>query len=298
MKKYFYELMCVVLWVVMASPVWAETREELALRNKALPLLKQKQYEDAIKIYTDAAAHARDDDALQAHSLTFAAQYTQDYLKDDEAALKLASQIRDQARASSLRLVLLSEAKRYEQAISEFADTDISVWPVDVQVDSYYARAIAHIELGNADKAEPDLDAGSQTPGNTPRRLWLCYQLGEFHKARKNMDKASEAYQRGLAITTANYAWRNRCFIAYTSYLLESGDAEKALEQYKTIDYDKLPSDYYRGEFYLLQAEIQSKLGNNGHAASLWTKVLRLPDGIKAHKATAEKKLQGVATNM
>lgn len=298
MKKYLGFVLCVVMSCVLAMPALAVTREELALRKKALPLIQQQRYDEAVKVYTDAAAQAKEDDALQAHSLTMAAQHTQRYLKNDDAALELASQIRDQTLASSLRLVLLSEAKRYDQAIKEFAPTDISAWPVEVQVDSYHARASAYLATDQADKAAADLEAGSQVPGNMPRRLWLCYQLGEYHKARNEMDKAAEAYQRAMSLTTANYAWRNRSFIAYTRHLLESGEAQKALDQYKTIDYDKLPNDFYRGEFYLLQAEIQAKLGNKGQAAALWTQVLRLPEGIKAHKTTAEQKLQEVASEM
>lgn len=296
--KWFCSLLVVMIVMLASNPAGADTREVIALRQASRPMLKQERYDEAIKIYTDAATKAADDDALQAHCLTQAAQLTQDKLKDTPAALKMAAEIRDPLLAASLRLVLLASDKQYAKVLEEFGDTDISTWPLEVQMVSHYQRAGAYIKTDQMDKAVADLEAGRKIPGRVVERLWMTDQLGEYYKQKQEIDKALEVYAYGLGLTSANYAARNRCQLAYTTLLLEKGDTQAAWDSIKNYDFEKVSSDYWRGVVYLLQADIQAKLGNNGQAAKIWTKVIRLPEGHSGHKAAAQKHLEEISSKM
>lgn len=288
----------VLLVSLAAAPALAVPREHLALRKAAHAMLTQQRYGEAVKIYTDAAVKATDNDALQAHCLTEAAEITQAKIKDNEAALKLASEIRDPALSASLRLHLLEQGGQYAKVLEEFGDTDFSKWPVDVQMQSHASRAKAYLKTDQQEKAVADLDAGRQIVGSAPVRVWLCHELGQYYETKGDKDKAMEIYLYGTNVTQGYYAWRNRCLLSYSQLLLDRGDAKAALEALKDMDYSKLSNAYWIGSFYLLEADIQSSLGNNGQAAALLTKVIRLPGVVKIHKTIAEKRLEEISTKM
>lgn len=296
--RWFTGFALVLMMSFAASSALAAPREQLALRKASRAMLTQQRFDEAVKIYTDAAAKAADDDELQAHCLTEAAEITLVKLKDNEAALKLASEIRDPALAASLRLYLLEQGEQYAKLLEEFGATDISKWPMHVQMQSHASRAEAYIKTNQLDKAVDDLEAGHQINGAMSVRVRLCHELGSYYQAKGEKDKAMAVYLYGVNLTPGYYSWRNRCLLAYSQMLLDGGDAKAAWEAIKDLDYPKLSNDYWRGSFYLLAADIQISLGNKGQAAKLFTELIRLPEAAKGHKTLAEQRLAEISSTM
>jgi tetratricopeptide (TPR) repeat protein len=281
-------LMCVLLVAVVSI---AQSRDvRIALRQTARPLLEQKRYEEAVKLYTDAAAK-QTDDALQAHCLVEASRIVQDQLQDTDRALQLAGQIRDPQRAAGRELVVLVRGKQYARAVERFGQTDMTAWPADLKMDCFAARGEALLEQKQSELAMADLDVASQSVGDPGRRVWACYQLGQLREKAGDMPGAVAAYQRGMDVTTATYAWRNRCFLRFQELRLERGEVDPALADLAAVDVAKLPGDYWRGEFLLLHARAHTLKNQNGQAVQLYSAVLRLPEAIKAHKTAAEARI-------
>lgn len=297
MKKMII-LSLAILLAVSTSVAMADNREKLALRKETRELVSQKRFDEAVKLYTDAADRAIDDDEMQAHCLVEAAEIVLLRQKDADKALELASQVRDEQRQAALTLHLLDDSKRHDQAVQQFAEADIASWPLELQMQSYASRGRSYLETGEADKGAADLEKGYKIPGHTATRMWMCHELGSYYEKKGDDDKAMEIYAHAINSTPAYYAYRNRCFLSHTELQVKKGDLQAALEALKGIEYDRLPNDYWRGSFYLAEANVQAKLGNQGQAATLLTKVLRLPDVVSAHKELAEKRLQEISSQM
>lgn len=270
----------------------------MTLRKNAQPLLAQQRYEEAIQLYVDAAA-AQTDDALQAHCLDEAGQIALNQLKDADRALQLAQQVRDPQRQASQALLILTQAKRYQQAIDRAGEADLSQWPVDIRMESQAARGQAYLNLGEHDKAAADLEAASLGTGAGARLTQACFLLGQLYESHyKDQDKAMAAYRRGIEATKASYASRNRCFLRYQELSLDRGQVDEVLAAFAAIDAAKLPSDYWRGEFFLLHARALTLKGQTGQAATLLTAVIRLPEAASAHKAAAQARLAELTAGM
>lgn len=287
-----------ILLALSTSVATADSRQKLNLRKQTRELVSQERYDEAVKLYTEAATKATEDDEMQAHCLGEAAELTLGRLKDADKALELASQIRDEQRKAALRLQLLEDSNQYAKVVEEFADADVSAWPMEVQMQSYASRARAFMETGKADKGAADLEKGVKIVGHTATRMWMCYELGSYYEKAGEKDKAMETYAYAISVTPAYYSYRNRCFLSYSQMLIDKGELQKAMELFKDIDYDKFSNDYWRGSFYLLEADVQAKQGNQGQAAMILTKVLRLPDVNTHHKAEAEKQLAAISSQM
>lgn len=284
--------------VICVSTTWA-ANDVLGLRKAARPLLAQERYEEAIEIYVQAGEQA-EDDKLQAHCYLKASEIVQKRLDDTDRAMELAGRIRDPQRRASQELILLSNAERYDQVVERLGEAEIADWPMELHLNSYYARARAYLARDEHTEARDDLEAASRSHGNKGRLARACYELGQLYEGEpfEDMDKAMEAYKRGVEATQATYASRNNCFLRRGSILLDRGEAEKVLASFDEVDYPGLSSDYWRYRFYLLHARTHRELDNLGQAAQLLTKILRLPDVHDGGKAHAEAQIEELMSAM
>lgn len=297
--KSFYPWAVILLLMVSVNAAAAATLKDYQIRAKANPFMTQQRYDEAVKVYVDAAELMTDDDRMQAYCLTQAIAITLNNIKNEEAAFKLASQIRNPEFAASQRLYLLEKTKQYEKLLEAFGDTDISVWPLDIRMQSYASRAQAFIETDKRDKAEADLILASQTPGFTPVRLRVCYTLGQYYENQKHdLDKAVGAYELGMSITPANYAWRVHCFTARALIMLGRGQGKQLIEDYKNNDLDTVSSVNTRAGLYIILADAHISQNNFGQAATILTTVLRLPGLSEGTKRTVQDKLDKLASQL
>lgn len=291
-------VLAILIVTSLVAPVGYAADNFLAVRRHAKELLKQGRYLDALHAYVDAA-ELTEDPQHQATYLNSAAEIALRHLDDTAAAGKLAERIHDPVQSLRLKLIVLAAEERHQELLDIAADLDLADWPLDCQLDVYYRRGLAYAALDQPAVAARDLQHAADTLGDTSTRLNACLQLGRLYEDQlQDVDRALAAYTQATTITQGGYSSRNTCFSRRIEILLDRGQAEQALADFTTIDYNRLPSDIWRGNFYILHAEVHRQLGNNGTAATLLTRVLRLPGTTGSQKQRAQAMVETIVSEM
>lgn len=284
---------CSLLVVLLSLPAVANNQ----LRKEADTLVSEGQIAEALSLYRQGAAET-EDISFHIYAIEQAIELALRQLEDPALAIELAREARPPARAQALELMVLVRSQAHQSAIDRFGEVEITTWPYALRFPGFYQRGIAHLELGHTDSAIADLEAATQHVGDKGQRVRACRILGQLHEEQGKPDQALAVYSRALEVTRANYAGRNYSFLSRSRILLERGDAQQSLDDFAAIDYAGLPSDWWRGQFYLQHAKVQEALGNLGTAATLLTRVLRLPGTSAGQQALAQERIDGIIKSM
>lgn len=291
-------LLFVFILALCSGTLYSGTKPLYYYRKIVRNFIKQKKYNEALEVYKKASEEAGDN-IDQALFMKHAAKIAFSYFKDFKKAINLAKSIKDKNRSQSVQLVLMVDNKLYNDAIENFKDADISKWPFEYRLESYYARGRAYFNLKNYKKAEPDLLNAVESIGQVTHRGNSCLMLGKIYLEEfKNEKKALDIFDRALKISGGNYAWRNNCFINKIDLLLKQGKFDDAANAFDAIDFSKVSDDYWRVSFYLLRGKVLMLQGNNGQAATILTKVLRTGGISDYQKQRAQEMIDSIIGSM
>lgn len=297
MKKSF-TLSLFAMLIILTFSGGGFGKEDYRLRKKIRAFVKQKRFEEAIALYLEAAEKA-ENEIDKSELIKKASEIVMTGLKDYDRAMELALKIKDPGYSQSQQLALMVDNKKYKEAVEKFKDVDIETWNFDCRLKGYYDRGMAYYYLNDFENAVADLSKATETNGKVIYSGNACSVLGNIYLQKLNDEEnALIAYEKGLKLTKANYAWRCHCFLTKVSLLVKQGKLDEAAKEFDSIDYTKFASDYWRGRFYLSQGDVLMKQGSNGQAATVLTKVLQTAGTSETQKKEAQKMIDIIIGSM
>jgi thioredoxin-like negative regulator of GroEL len=110
----------------------------------------------------------------------------------------------------------------------------------------------------------------------------------------KDDDRAAEAFRKGLEVSKSNFAWRNECFLGMIAILRKQGKTDEAAKAFESVDFSKLPGDYWKSAFALAYADVLVLQGKNGQASARLCEVLQRASSTAEQKRQAQKRLDAI----
>ncbi len=198
--------------------------------KQARELVREKRYEDAIKVWQKAKANAKNDkdDALY---MKMAAQLAMRNLKDKARAIKLLESINSEDR----RNVELMNYLPADEIITKFRNTDFLKYPEDIRLSANYRLANAFYKKKMFKEALSGYDNALACPGgHHSERGSAALHAGDICMKKDYLDeaKAEAYYRKSLAASNAAYAWRCEALIRLTDLLLKQNKAGEAVKLY------------------------------------------------------------------
>lgn len=263
--------------------------------HAARTLVKEGRFEEAIKMLCAMAEKEevpenRDECLKKASGIAFT------NLKDYARAMELAGKMKDPIRSKLCKLNLMVTSRKAKEAIEQFKDENIDEWPANCRLDGFAARGEAYFLLKDAGKAEKDFSKAIQcTEGSQVSRGRSCQMLGFVYRdIMKDDDKALDAFNKGMAASKSNFAWRNECFLGMINILLKQGRVADAAKAFEDVDFSKIPGDHWKSSFCLAHAEVLRLQGKNGQASARLCEVLQLDSCSEEQKKQVQKKLDAI----
>lgn len=259
-------------------------------------MFREERFDEAVQFLEKLADGAKSD-AGQYQWLKMAIDHVVGR-KEYDRGMVLAKKIRDPNYRDFATLTILSRSRKHDEVIQLVKTENIEAWPTRCQAEAYTA-------LGDAFRAKAD-DANALTcyakaidspGGDVLSRGWAAHHSAYIYLGQKNRAKAKEMFRKGLAISPAGYAWRNRCLIALSKLLIENGEPKEAIALFNR-DFDKTSIPYWKGLLLNAYAEALAADNQKIKAAETWDAAMRV-EGVSSHwKKTIEKKLDKLADSM
>lgn len=261
--------------------------------KKARDLTKEKRYEDAIKVWQEAKANAKNDED-DAFYMKMAAQVALGNLKDKAQAIKLLESIKSEERRNVELMNYLTD----DEVITRFKDTDFSKYPEDIQLSANYRLANAFYGKKMFKEALAGYDkALACSGGSHSERGSAALKAGNICMSKDCLDetKAEDYYRKSLAASSAAYAWRCEALIQLTGLLLKQNKADEAVKLYDEKSIAKaIP--YWKVMLTINYSNALAAAGQNAKAVEQLNAVMK--HASASQKKIIQKKIDKLSESM
>jgi len=262
--------------------------------NAVKLLRSEKRFDDAIQKLEAMAAQAADVDE-NFHYLDLAIEIASGSLKNAERALALADKVKDPARRDYANLRVLSEFKRYDEALARVRDKRIDEWPVRCRGSAHGILAdIYRLRGDDATAQEHRLKAIASPGAEAVVRGNAATDTAQLYLKQGDTRKAEDMFRQALEISPAYYHWRNTSVIALSRLLIQTQRATEAVKLFDGMDFSKVENTNARGQ--LIEAFARALLAAGKKIKAIETFDTLLQSGIPdAWKDRINKELDQMA---
>lgn len=232
-------------------------------------LEEEKRYDEALDALEKLAAK---DTARQAEFMRSAMEIALNRMKNPELAHKYAHMTSDESWRGFYRFYLLQATGKPEEALKSLEEKGVADFPAPVRTEAYTM-------LGNIFKArketEKALDAYLRAVDSKGGAIlpwsWACKYAADIYMEKDEKNKAAEMYKKCLK-KEVFLASRNECLFNYANLLLKekkAAEALKLIESEKTF-FDKTGKGYWKAVFYMEYAKILNLNGMRVKAIDMY----------------------------
>jgi len=245
----------------------------------AVKLLRtEKRFDEAIQKLEAMAAQTADADE-NFHYLEIAIEIASGSLKNADRALALADKVKDPARRDYANLRVLSDFKRYDEALARVRDKRIDEWPVRCRGSAHGILAnIYRLRSDDATAQEHRLKAIASPGAEAAVRGNAATEAAQLYLKQGETRKAEEMFRQALAISPASYAWRNTSVIALSRLLIQTQRPKEAVKLFEGMDFSKVENTNARG--LLLESNARALLAAGKKIKAVETFDTLLQSGI------------------
>ena len=263
---------------VLIVPFGAASALDYTQLNAVKLLRSEKRFDEAIQKLEAMAAQAADADE-NFHYLDLAIETASGSLKNADRALALAEQVKDPARRDFANFRVLSDFKRYDEALARVRDKKIDEWPVRCRGSAHGILAeIYRLRGDDASAQEHRLKAIASLGAEAVVRGNAATDAAQLYLKQGETRKAEEMFRQALAISPAYYAWRNTSVISLSRLLIQTQRAKEAVKLFEGMDFSKVENSNARCQ--LLEASARALLAAGRKIKAVETFDTLLQSGI------------------
>ena len=261
--------------IVFLAQLGAASALDYTQLNAVKLLRSEKRFDEAIQKLEAMAAQAADADE-NFHYLDIAIEIS---LKNADRALALADKVKDPARRDYANLRVLSDSKRYDEALARVRDKRIDEWPVRCRGSAHGILAeIYRLRGDDAAAQEHRLKAIASPGAEIVVRGNAATDAAQLYLKQGDTRKAEEMFRQALDISPAYYAWRNTSVISLSRLLIQTQRAKEAAKLFEGMDFSKVENINARGQ--LLEASARALLAAGKKIKAVETFDTLLQSGI------------------
>lgn len=218
----------------------------------------EKRYDEAIQKLEVLAA--KTEEAFENfHYLDLAMDITVKSLKDADRSLRLASTVKDAAFGEFAKLRVLTDFKRYDEALASVREESIATWPTRCRGQAYGMLAeIYHKKMNDTAELEQWQKAAAEPGAELGVRGRAHREAGVLQLKRGDTVKAEESFRKAIVLTPANYAWRIESLISLSRLLTQSQRAKDAVQAFTGTEFSQIENVTSKG--HLLEAYARALL--------------------------------------
>jgi len=239
-------------------------------------LTAEKRHDEAIQ-KLEALAAKTDEAFENFHYLELAIDIAVNSLKDADRSLRLASAVRDASFREFAKLRVLTDFKRYDEALASVQEERIATWPTRCRGQAYAMLAeIYHKKMNDAAELAQWQKAASEPGSELGVRGRAHREAGVLHLKRGNTIDAEESFRKAIALTPANYAWRIESLIGLSRLLIQSQRARDAVEAFSGTDFSRIENVTSKGHLLESYARALLAAGRKIKAIEAFDQLLQL----------------------
>jgi len=269
--------------IVFLAQLGAAPALDFTQLNVVKLLRTGKRFDEAIQKLEAMAAQAADVDE-NFHYLDIAVEIASALLKDASRALALADKVKDPARRDYANLRVLSDFKRYDEALARVRDKKIDEWPARCRGSAHGILANIYRLRGDDTAAQEHRLKAIASPGAEPLvRGNAATDAARLYLKQGDTRKAEGMFRQALDISPAYYAWRNESVIALSRLLIQDQRPKEAVKLFEGMDFTKVESTTARGQLLEAYARALFATGKKIKAVETFDTLLQsgIPDTWK-----------------
>jgi len=251
--------------------------------NAVKLLRSEKRFDEAIQKLETMAAQVADADE-NFHYLDLAIEIASGSLKNANRALALADTVKDPARRDFANLRVLSDFKRYDEALARVRDKKIDEWPARCRGSAHAILADIYRLRGDEASAQTQRLKAISSPGaDAVVRGNAATDAAQLYLKQGDTRKAEEMFRQALDISPAYYAWRNTSVIALSRLLIQTQRPKEAVKLFEGLDFSKVQDTNARGNLLEAYARALLAAGKKIKAIETFDALLQsaIPDAWK-----------------
>jgi tetratricopeptide (TPR) repeat protein len=280
--------------IVFLAQLGAASALDYTQLNAVKLLRDEKRFDEAIQKLETMATGTTDDDE-NFHYLDIAIEIASASLKDLDRALTLADKVKEPVRRDYANLRVLSDSKRYDEALARVHDKKIDAWPVSCRGRAHVILATIYQLRGDDASAQEHRLKAIAAPGAEIIVRGNAATDAALHYLKQgDTRKAEEMFRQALEISPAYYAWRNTSQIALSRLLIQDHRAKEAAALFEGMAFDKVENSNSRCS--LLEAYARALLAAGKKIKAIETFDILLQSGLSdAGKDRINKELDQMA---
>ncbi|MFA7158476.1 MAG: tetratricopeptide repeat protein [Kiritimatiellia bacterium] len=218
-------------------------------------LEEEKRYDEALVALEKLAAK---DAARQAEFMRSAMEIVLNRLKKPELARKYIEMTKDEDWRAFFLFYFYNATGQPGEVLKSLQEKGIADFPTTVQTEAYTT-------IGNIYKARKETDKALEAYRNAVESKggailpwsWACKYAADIYMEKGEPDKAVEMYKKCLK-NEVFLASRNECLFNYANLLLKEKKTAEALELIESEKkfFDKTGKGYWKAVFYMEYAKI------------------------------------------
>jgi tetratricopeptide (TPR) repeat protein len=271
MLRFSHLVLAITLRLAVTSP--AIDYQQLSAAKR---LAADKRYDEAIQKLEVVAA--KTDELGENYSyLALAIDIAVKSLKDADRALALVAEIKDAAYRDFAQLNVLTDFRRYDEALASVQGKDVDTWPVRCRGQAHGMLAeIYHKKKDETAELEQWHLAANALGAEVGVRGRAFREAGVIHLKRGDTAKAEEQFRQALAVTPAGYAWRTESLLALSGLLIQSQRAKEAVKLFDGTDFTKMENLNARANLLEARARALLAAGKKIKAIETFDQLLQL----------------------
>lgn len=282
MRKIFYLLLAGI--AVNASGIdWSGYRS-------AKNLEKEKRYDEAIAVYekmSDKTTDEKDDQQYMLWAVDTAVRK-----KDPATAKRLAERVKHPDRRKFIQMRI----QKPGEIVEACKDLDLMTWPEDIRAEAYGRRGNAYFQLKRYDDALKDYEKSLSIPGPNNFAGWAARYSGWIYAKRNQPAKAEEYYRKALALSSADFAWRNESLGELARLLIAQKRGDEACKIFEPVERLKKMRGYWAIQLNSAYANAQISAGKKVEALKTLDHLLQLVP--EKQKSAVKKRIDGLSQDM
>jgi tetratricopeptide (TPR) repeat protein len=232
-------------------------------------LEQEKRYDEALAALEKLAA---EDTARQAEFMRSAMEIALEQLKNKVLARKYVEMTQDQAWRAFLRFYFYNATGQPDEALKGLQEKGIADFPVTVHTEAYTTLGNIYKARKETNKAlEAYLKAVDSKGGAIIHFSWACKYAADIYLEKGETDKAVEMYKKCLQ-NKVFLAARHMCLFDYAALLLKENRTAAALDLLESEKplFEGTCKSYWKAVFFLHYAKILNLNGMRVKAMDMY----------------------------
>jgi len=232
-------------------------------------LEEEKRYDEALAALEKLAAK---DTARQAEFMRYAMEIALNRMKNPELACKYIEMTKDEAWRAFFRFYYYNATGQPDEVLKSLEENNIASFPANVQAEAYTTIGNIYKARKETDKAlEAYRKAVDSKGGAILPWSWACKYAADIYIEKGEADKAVEMFKKCLK-NEVFLASRHMCLFDYANLLLKqkkNAEALELIELEKTL-FENTAAGYWKAVFYMEYAKILNLNGRRVKAVDVY----------------------------